>query len=539
MTLKQGSKLNGNNIQYVIESVLGQGSFGVTYKAKGFTKAKGAFGEVEIELPYPIAIKEFFMREINQRDADGSVSGLSEGSLAYNYAIKFRKEAERLAVMQHPNIVHVMDFVEANNTFYYVMDYIDGEDITHYMKGKPLNESEAISIVKDVAEALRYMHKEHKMLHLDLKPGNIMRRKVDGHIFLIDFGLSKHYSDEGQPDTSTTIGLGTEGYAPLEQGKRASAQSSFRPTIDVYALGGTLFKMLTSETPPPASDILEDEELLEDIMGKHNVSKQLQKVIVAAMMPSAKRRTPSVSAFIESLDNIDEDYNNDVIEDAIDEEATVYVVEQNVEVSQHEIITETSQNEIIQEKSQHEKNKESEKEENVDMEDVVIAEPTRYELLSDDDYVDLGLSVNWASKNVGANNRLELGDRYSAITVDANINWNTIPENIAGKELDIANRLSNGRSMLPTRRQWKELIDKCERHWADVNGVVGYRVIGRNGNSIFLPSTGNSNTYYWSASKASKYKCFYYLYFNSYNYDIMYNLLSGHNYIRPVLKTKQ
>ena len=518
MTLKQGSKLNGNNIQYVIESVLGQGSFGVTYKAKGFTKAKGAFGEVEVELPYPIAIKEFFMRDINQRDADGSISGLSEGSLAYNYAIKFRKEAERLAVMQHPNIVHVMDFVEANNTFYYVMDYIDGEDITHYMKGKPLLESEAISIVKDVAEALRYMHEEHKMLHLDLKPGNIMRRKVDGHIFLIDFGLSKHYSDEGQPDTSTTIGLGTEGYAPLEQGKRASAQSSFRPTIDVYALGGTLFKMLTSETPPPASDILEDEELLEDIMGKHNVSKQLQKVIVEAMMPSAKRRTPSVSAFIESLDNIDEDSNNDVIEDAIDEEATVYVVEQNVEVSQHEV------------------NKESEKEENVDLEDVVIAEPTRYELISDDDYVELGLSVKWASKNVGADNRLELGDKYPAIATDTNLNWNTIPENIAGTKLDIANKLSRDRSMLPTRKQWKELIDKCEWHWADVNGVVGYRVIGRNGNSIFLPSTGNSNTYYWSASKASKYKCFYYLYFNSYNFDIMYNLLTGLNYIRPVQK---
>ena len=536
MTLKQGSKLNGNNIQYVIESVLGQGSFGVTYKAKGYTKAKGAFGEVEVELPHPIAIKEFFMRDINQRDADGSISGISEGSLAYNYAIKFRKEAERLAVMQHPNIVHVMDFIEANNTFYYVMDYIDGEDITHYMKGKPLNESEAISIVKDVAEALRYMHEEHKMLHLDLKPGNIMRRKVDGHVFLIDFGLSKHYSDEGLPDTSTTIGLGTEGYAPLEQGKRASAQSSFRPTIDVYALGGTLFKMLTSETPPPASDILEDEEMLEDIMGKHNVSKQLQKVIVEAMMPSAKRRTPSISAFLESLGScgIDED-NFDVAEEAIDEEATVYV-EQNVEVFQHEIVIETSQSEIVNDLSQHEISKESDKEDNPDSEDVVIAEPTRYELISDDDYVDLGLSVKWASKNVGANNRLELGDRYSAITVDANINWNTIPESIARSDLDIANILSNGKSILPTRKQWKELIDKCEWHWADINGVVGYRVIGRNGNSIFLPSTGNSNTYYWSSSKASKYKCFYYLYFNSYNYDIMYNLFSGVNCIRPVEK---
>ncbi len=523
MTLKQGSELNGNNIQYVIESVLGQGSFGVTYKAKGYTKAKGAFGEIKVELPHPIAIKEFFMRDINQRDVDGSISGLSEGSLAYNYAKKFRKEAERLAVMRHPNIVRVMDFIEANNTFYYVMDYIDGDDITHYMQGKPLNESEAISIVKNVAEALRYMHEEHKMLHLDLKPGNIMRRKCDGHIFLIDFGLSKHYSDEGQPDTSTTIGLGTEGYAPLEQGKRASAQSSFRPTIDVYALGGTLFKMLTSETPPPASDILEDEDLLEDIMCKHNVSKHIQKVIVEAMMPSAKRRTPSVSEFIKSLDtcNINNDSNTDsntdVIGDTIDEEATEYV-EHNMDVSLHDISVE------------------NEKKENADSEDEVIAEPTRYELISDDDYVDLGLSVKWASKNVGANNILELGDRYSAIPVDANIKWNTIPDSIAGSELDIANILSNGNCMLPIRKQWKELIDKCEWHWVEINDIVGYRVIGSNGNSIFLPSTKYKNACYWSASKASKYKSFYYIYFNSNNYDIMYNLITGQNFIRPVLK---
>ena len=517
MTLKQGSELNGNNIQYVIESVLGQGSFGVTYKAKGYTKAKGAFGEIKVELPHPIAIKEFFMRDINQRDADGSISGLSEGSLAYNYAKKFRKEAERLATMHHPNIVKVMDFVEANNTFYYVMDFIDGEDITHYMKGKPLNESEAISIVKDVADALRYMHEEHKMLHLDLKPGNIMRRRSDGHIFLIDFGLSKHYSDEGQPDTSTTIGLGTEGYAPLEQGKRASAQSTFRPTIDVYALGGTLFKMLTSETPPPASDILEDEELLEDIMCKHNVSKQIQKVIVEAMMPSAKRRTPSVSEFIKSLENcnIDDNSKNDAIENTIDDEATEYV-EHYTDVSQYEICNE------------------NEKQENADSEKVVVAEPTRYELISDDDFVDLGLSVKWASKNVGANNRLELGDRYPAIPVDIDIKWNTVPENIASSQFDIANILSNGSCMLPTRKQWKELIDKCEWRWVEINGIVGYRIIGANGNSIFLPSTGYKNACYWSASKASKYKSFYYLYFNSSNFDIMYNLITGQNYIRPV-----
>ena len=103
---------------------------------------------------------------------------------------------------------------------------------------------------------------------------------------------------------------------------------------------------------------------------------------------------------------------------------------------------------------------------------------------------------------------------------------------------DHAYKVLGDKWRMPTVDELKELVDKCEWHWVDVNGVVGYRVTGRNGNSIFLPSIGNGNTYYWSASKASKYKCFYYLYFNSYNFDIMYNLLSGHNYIRPIMKTK-
>lgn len=67
-----------------------------------------------------------------------------------------------------------------------------------------MSEEEATKIIMEVAKALKYMHEEKHMLHLDLKPGNIMRRESDGHIFLIDFGLSKHYSEEGVPETSTS-----------------------------------------------------------------------------------------------------------------------------------------------------------------------------------------------------------------------------------------------------------------------------------------------------------------------------------------------
>lgn len=249
ITLSIGTELKSPTIQYRIEAVLGQGSFGITYKAKGFTIVKGALGEMTMEMPYPIAIKEFFMRDINQRGVSGEVMGMAQGSLVYNYSIKFRKEAENLAKMKHPNIVKVIDFIEANNTFYYVMEYVDGEDMNSYLKNHHLSEDEAIAIIQDVANALKYMHEEQHMLHLDLKPGNIMRRKSDGHIFLIDFGLSKHYGENGNPDTSTTIGLGTEGFAPLEQGTRTNGRNDFLPTIDIYALGATLFKLLTGRHP--------------------------------------------------------------------------------------------------------------------------------------------------------------------------------------------------------------------------------------------------------------------------------------------------
>ena len=161
---------------YKIVKMLGQGSFGITYLAEHTSLGK------------KVAIKEFFMKELNSRSDDGSITGLSDGSLPYNYAQKFRKEAQNLARLEHSNIVRVTDCFDENGTFYYVMDYIEGQDLNSYVKQHALSETEAVAIIKDVANALIYMHDEKHMLHLDLKPGNVMRRNSDGHIFLIDFG---------------------------------------------------------------------------------------------------------------------------------------------------------------------------------------------------------------------------------------------------------------------------------------------------------------------------------------------------------------
>lgn len=288
MELKQGTLLHGG--AYRIEQVLGQGSFGITYLA------------VHTALDKKVAIKEFFMKEINGRGDDGSIMGMSDGSLSMNYARKFQKEALNLSRLEHPNIVRVTDSFEDNGTFYYVMDYIEGENLNDYVKHNYISRQEAVDIIRDVAKALMYMHEEKHMLHLDLKPGNIMRRSSDGHIFLIDFGLSKHYSSNGQPETSTTIGLGTAGYAPIEQANQAKS-GEFRPTIDVYALGATFYKLLTRETPPAASELVSDNELLANNLKQHNINSKLSSVVVNAMLPSVRMRTQSVKEFLASLDS--------------------------------------------------------------------------------------------------------------------------------------------------------------------------------------------------------------------------------------------
>ena len=283
--LTQGTLLHGGT--YKIEEVLGQGSFGITYLAEHTKLAK------------KVAIKEFFMKELNSRSEDGSITGMSDGSLSQSYCQKFQKEADNLSRLDHPNIVRVTDSFSENGTFYYVMDYIEGQNLNDYVKSHYVDAEDAVSIIKLVADALIYMHEEKHMLHLDLKPSNVMRRN-DGHVFLIDFGLSKHYGNDGQPETSTTIGLGTAGYAPIEQANRAKI-GEFRPTIDVYAIGATLYKLLTRETPPDASVLVSDEDLLANKLREKKVSDNLIKVVTEAMCPNVKKRIQNVREFVGAL----------------------------------------------------------------------------------------------------------------------------------------------------------------------------------------------------------------------------------------------
>ena len=296
-TLSQGAILHSSQYNYKIEKVLGQGAFGITYLAN--VSLQGQLGQLDSNVY--VTIKEFFMKEINGREGTNvTSSSSSKGGLFYNYKEKFAREAKNLSKLKHPNIVNVMDYFEANNTCYYVMEYLSGGDLdTLIEKRRGLGEEDTIRFTKQIGSALSFMH-QSKMLHLDLKPKNVMLNNNNDAI-LIDFGLSKQYDSSGEPESSTTVGRGTPGYAPLEQANYQDGHG-FPVTMDVYALGATMYKMLFGVRAPEASVILND-GFPEEILQSHGVSEQLVVLVKKAMSPLKKDRYQQVADLINGLKN--------------------------------------------------------------------------------------------------------------------------------------------------------------------------------------------------------------------------------------------
>ena len=313
MHLKHGSVLQGG--KYRIVKVLGAGSFGVTYLAK--TKVTGNFGAIETS----VAIKEFFSSELNTRLADGSVREMSGNSLASKYLKKFAEEADKISLLkEHPGIVKVLETFSENNTCYYVMEYKDGGSLREYVDGNGgVPESEAIEMIRKIGDALSYMH-SRKMLHLDLKPGNVMMDS-DGSLCLIDFGLSRHFENE-ESESTTGIGLGTVGYAPIEQAgyNSSDVRKDIPVTIDIYALGATFYKILTGKTPPPSYELLQS--FPSAALEAKGVSAKTIETIKKAMSPIPSFRPQTVAEFLLMLDK---DYKPSVPSVAEEEKTEIFL----------------------------------------------------------------------------------------------------------------------------------------------------------------------------------------------------------------------
>ena len=300
MLLKPNTQLKHG--EYRIDAVLGQGGFGITYLA------------TQVALNRKVAIKEFFMKEFCERNADTShvtlgTSGSRE--IVERFRAKFIKEAQHIAQLNHPHIVRIHDVFETNGTAYYVMEYHDGGSLADRVKQGPLPEAAAVDFVRQVAEALGYLH-SRKMNHLDVKPGNILLDEEQRAV-LIDFGLSKRYDEAGHQTSTTPVGI-SHGYAPMEQ-YRPGGVGTFSPATDIYSLGATLYRLTTGQTPPDAGEV--DEQGLPALPA--TLSAATRTAIVQAMQPRRKDRPQSIEAFCALLDG-KEVAAETVLDIAVDEE---------------------------------------------------------------------------------------------------------------------------------------------------------------------------------------------------------------------------
>ena len=294
--LQPGTVIHGTHNDYRIERVLGQGSFGITYVAN--VRLKGRLGAIESAAM--VAIKEFFLRDVSSRNGL-RVFSVSDSTLCSDYRRDFLREAQNLSRLDNDHIVKVLETIEENDTVYYVMEYLSGGNLDqHILSHGKLSCREALDIAIQIGEALKCMHAQH-MLHLDLKPLNVMRGE-DGHIVLIDFGLSKCFGADGQPESSTRIGQGTTGYAPIEQHSFKKADG-FMPTLDIYALGATLFKMLTGCVPPEASVVL-NEGLPVDELSSAGVPPAVIALVERAMQPLRRMRHQTVGEFVDEAQRL-------------------------------------------------------------------------------------------------------------------------------------------------------------------------------------------------------------------------------------------
>lgn len=273
----QGSK-------YRIVKVLGQGGFGVSYEG------------VQTGLNRKVAIKEFYMKERCSRTSTSQmiVKNRSDIRIIESCKEKFLKEARLIASLEHPNIVKIIDVFPENNTAYYTMEYIEGGALQGYVeKHGPLSEKHALRLIRQLAAALDYVHKR-KILHLDVKPANVMLKDKDTAV-LIDFGISKHYNEKGVQTTTSAVGI-SRGYAPIEQYNEGGV-ATFSPSTDIYSLGATLFFMLTGKRPPEAQTVFAV-GLPEFPKG---ISKTVREAITQSMRPSRPDRPQNIDEFLKLL----------------------------------------------------------------------------------------------------------------------------------------------------------------------------------------------------------------------------------------------
>ena len=502
--LQPNTTLQGG--KYRIERVLGQGNFGITYLAEQLNPKR------------TVAIKELFLSVQGVNDRLGSsviVPNIRNKQMFEEQITKFKKEAKRIMSLHNEHIVPVYDLFDENDTAYYVMEYVEGESLADKMNamGHPFSIDEVQNIFPQILDALTEIH-SHQILHLDIKPGNIMIDS-NGLIKLIDFGASKQLTSE---ETALTGFYFTRGYAPSEQ--TGMLFNKFGPWTDIYAVGATMYNLLTSKSPTQFD--IEDfnpNEIPEDDLG-------LMYLLIDWMMQPKRQDRPQQAVDVKQRYNIElvKIGMLSIFSERLGRQVTKTIGE-DIDL-QKDLHASTTQCNAIQ--------KDIEETFGVDVTDVpltfdylVVAvltslglyvldeeneddEGTIFERTPHQDAfipqhisinghvaVDLGLSVLWATMDIGASSENESGEGFlwgdpdGRKTEDVKqSSWSRwfsggpkINKICGNPQYDTASCLWGSNWRMPTGREFQELAEKCSWMVEDNDHV---RLTGPNGNSIVL-----------------------------------------------------
>lgn len=267
------------NGKYVLDNAIGQGGFGITYKA-----THNYLGQTVV------------IKTLNEE--------LRREGYFERFQQQFVAEAQRLAKCQHPNIVRVLDFFEEEGQSFIVMDYIPGLTLAELVvPGKCLPEAQAIRYIRQIGSALKAVH-QNGLLHRDVKPQNIIRREGTETVILIDFGIAREFTPGV---TQTHTGVLSAGYAPIEQYLPQARRS---PATDVYALAATLYFLLTGQ-PPVAAALRDRISLPNPTQLNPNINQQTEQAILRGMEMEAVKRPQTVENWLSLLPNTETE-NTDI-----------------------------------------------------------------------------------------------------------------------------------------------------------------------------------------------------------------------------------
>lgn len=266
--------------KYQIIEEISRGGMGIVYKAK------------DLDLQRIVAIK--IIRDVQESN--------------HSQVLRFQKEAEVLARLQHPNIVPIYDTGNSEGVKFLVMKYIDGVTLEEYIHNEkfPLTPKIVIELMSKIAKAVYYMH-QHRILHRDLKPSNVMIDRL-GEPHIMDFGLAKSLAENEKNITRCGITMGTPSYISPEQALGDNANLTEK--TDIYALGGILYEALTLHPPFQGKNILYvlNQVVYEEVKPPRfynaHINPDIEAICLKALAKKPSDRYINALAFAEDLERL-------------------------------------------------------------------------------------------------------------------------------------------------------------------------------------------------------------------------------------------